>query len=69
MNVSTYAVFGVNSAFIQTTLVSKANAYAVLPEAITAEINLAQGHVKFDVQPFPAISKIVSASYVIYLIM
>lgn len=48
---------------------SKASAYAVLPEAITAEINCSAGHVKFDVQPYPAISKIVSASYVIYSIM
>lgn len=68
VNISTYGVFGVNSVFIQATLVSKASAYAEA-EAITAEINCSAGNVKFDFKPFPTISKIASASYVIYLIM
>lgn len=69
MSFHTYAVMGVNTAFIQATLVSTARVYTVLPAKIEAKMNMVKGNFKFEFLPVQGIDKIVSAKYVIYFVM
>lgn len=57
----TYAVMGVNTAFIQAALVLRAKVYTVLPAKIQAKIDMVKGNFKFEFLPVQGIDKIVSA--------
>lgn len=69
MSFYTYAVMGVNTAFIQASLLSRAKVYTVLPAKIQAKIDIVKGNFKFDFLPVQGIDKIVSATYVINSVM
>lgn len=69
MSFYTYAVMGVNTAFIQAALLSRAKVYTVLPAKIQAKIDIVKGNFKFDFLPVQGIDRIVSATYVIYSVM
>lgn len=57
----TYAVMGVNTAFIQAAVLSRAKVYTVLPAKIQAKINMDKGNFKFELLPVQGIDKIASA--------
>ncbi|KAK9519374.1 hypothetical protein VZT92_022109 [Zoarces viviparus] len=57
----TYAVMGVNTAFIQAVLMSRARVHTIVPAKIEARIDMIKGNFKFQVLPVPGVNKIVSA--------
>lgn len=61
MSFHTYAVMGVNTAFIQASLLSRAKVYTVLPAKIHAKIDMVEGNFKFEFLPDQDIDKIASA--------
>lgn len=69
MSAHTYAVMGVNTAFIQASLMSRTKVYNILPAKIQAKIDIAKGNYKFELMPVQGVNKIASAKYVIYSVM
>lgn len=65
----TYAIMGVNTPFIQASITSRAKVHMILPAKIQGKIDMVKGNFKFELLPVRDIDKIVSASYVIYLVM
>uniref|UniRef100_H3C494 Vitellogenin 2 n=1 Tax=Tetraodon nigroviridis TaxID=99883 RepID=H3C494_TETNG len=57
----TYAVMGINTAFIQAAVLSRAKVYTVLPAKVQAKLNMVKGNFKFDLLPVQAVDKIASA--------
>lgn len=61
----TYAVMGVNTAFIQAALLSRAKVHTVIPAKVQAKMNVMKGNFKFELLPVQGIDKIASALYVL----
>ncbi|XP_076582006.1 vitellogenin-2-like isoform X4 [Chaetodon auriga] len=57
----TYAVMGVNTAFIQAALVSRARVYTIVPASMEARIDMVKGNFKLQFLPVQGIDKIASA--------
>ncbi|XP_070816139.1 vitellogenin-2-like isoform X2 [Chaetodon trifascialis] len=57
----TYAVMGVNTAFIQAALVSRARVYTIVPASVEARIDMVKGNFKLQFLPVQGIDKIASA--------
>ncbi|KAM6938693.1 vitellogenin-2-like [Lycodopsis pacificus] len=61
VSMHTYAVMGVNTAFIQAVLMSRARVHTIVPAKIEARIDMIKGNFKFQVLPVPGINEIASA--------
>lgn len=59
----TYAVMGVNTAFAQAAVVSRAKVHTILPAKFEARLDMIKGNFKFDLLPVQGINKIASALY------
>uniref|UniRef100_A0A3B4XY36 Vitellogenin-2-like n=1 Tax=Seriola lalandi dorsalis TaxID=1841481 RepID=A0A3B4XY36_SERLL len=57
----TYAVMGVNTAFIQAALVSRARVHTIVPAKMEARIDMIKGNFKLQFLPVQGIDKIASA--------
>lgn len=64
----TYAVMGVNTAFIQAALLSRARVHTIVPAKIEARVDLIKGNFKLQFLPVDSIDTIASALYVPVLI-
>ena len=64
----TYAVMGVNTAFVQATLMSKARVHTTVPAKMEARINMIKGNFKLQFLPVQGIDKIATVLYVLFLI-
>lgn len=64
VSMHTYAVMGVNTAFIQAALVSRARVHTIVPAKIEAKIDVMKGNFKFQFFPVQGIDKIAVAKYV-----
>lgn len=69
VSLHTYAVMGVNTAFIQAAMMTKAQVYTALPAKVQVKMNILKGHFKFDFVPVEGVDKIASALYVLFRIM
>lgn len=69
VSLHTYAVMGVNTAFIQAAMMTKAQVYTALPAKVRAKMNIMKGHFKFEFLPVQGVDKIASALYVLFWIM
>lgn len=69
VSLHTYAVMGVNTAFIQAAMMTKAKVYTALPAKVQAKMNIMKGHFKFDFLPVEDVDKIASALYVLLWVM
>uniref|UniRef100_A0A7N9AXN3 Vitellogenin-2-like n=1 Tax=Mastacembelus armatus TaxID=205130 RepID=A0A7N9AXN3_9TELE len=61
LSMHTYAVMGVNTAFIQAALVSRARVHTIVPAKIEARLDMNKGNFKFDFLPVQGIDKLASA--------
>nr|XP_046247526.1 vitellogenin-2-like [Scatophagus argus] len=61
VSMHTYAVMGVNTAFIQAALLSRARVYTIVPAKIEARIDMIKGNFKFQFFPVQGVDKIASA--------
>ncbi|XP_034529933.1 vitellogenin 2 [Notolabrus celidotus] len=61
VSVHTYAVMGVNTAFIQAALLSRATVHTIVPAKIEARIDMIKGNFKLQFLPVQGIDKIASA--------
>ncbi|XP_041790599.1 vitellogenin-2-like [Chelmon rostratus] len=61
VSMHTYAVMGVNTAFIQAALLSRARVYTVVPARMEARIDMIKGNFKLQFLPVQGIDKIASA--------
>ncbi|XP_061594362.1 vitellogenin-2-like [Cololabis saira] len=61
VSMHTYAVMGVNTAFIQAALVSKAKVHTVVPAKIAARLDLIKGNFKIQLLPVQGVNTIASA--------
>lgn len=66
VSMHTYAVMGVNTAFIQAALLSRARVYTVVPARMEARIDMIKGNFKLQFLPVQGIDKIASAMYVLF---
>uniref|UniRef100_UPI0009B472AA vitellogenin-2-like n=1 Tax=Monopterus albus TaxID=43700 RepID=UPI0009B472AA len=60
--IHTYAVMGVNTAFIQASVMTKARVHTIVPAKIEARFDMTQGNFKFDFLPVPGINKLASVN-------
>lgn len=67
MSIHTYVVMGINTAFLQATLMSKGKVYTNIPAEVQVKMNMVKGNFKFEFLPVEGIDKIASAQYVIFL--
>ncbi|CAJ1060691.1 vitellogenin 2 [Xyrichtys novacula] len=61
VSMHTYAVMGVNTAFIQAALLSRARVHTIVPAKIEARIDMIKGNFKLQFLPVQGIDKIASA--------
>uniref|UniRef100_UPI0037E7E08B vitellogenin-2-like n=1 Tax=Semicossyphus pulcher TaxID=241346 RepID=UPI0037E7E08B len=61
VSMHTYAVMGVNTAFIQAALLSSARVHTIVPAKMEARIDMIKGNFKFQFLPVQGIDKIASA--------
>uniref|UniRef100_A0A668A1Y2 Uncharacterized protein n=1 Tax=Myripristis murdjan TaxID=586833 RepID=A0A668A1Y2_9TELE len=59
----TYAVMGVNTAFIQAALFSRARVHTIVPAKFEAKIDMIKGNFKLELLPVQGVDKIASAVY------
>lgn len=64
-----YAVMGVNTAFLQAAVVSRARVHTIVPAKIEARIDIAKGNFKFQFFPVQAAERIASLKYVPFFVM
>ena len=64
----TYAVMGVNTAFIQASLLSRARVHTIVPAKMEARVDMIKGNLKLHFLPVQGIDKIASALYVLFLL-
>lgn len=60
----TYAVMGVNTAFIQAALVSRAKVHTVVPSKMAARLDMIKGNFNFQLLPVQGVNTIASGLYV-----
>lgn len=68
VSVHTYAVMGVNTAFIQAAVVSRAKVQTIIPAKMEARVDVTKGNFKFQFFPVQGIDKIASVLYVSFLV-
>ncbi|XP_034002721.1 vitellogenin-2-like [Trematomus bernacchii] len=61
VSMHTYAVMGVNTAFIQAALLSRARVHTVIPAKVELRMDMIKGNFKLDLLPVKGIDKIASA--------
>ncbi|XP_041647048.1 vitellogenin-2-like isoform X8 [Cheilinus undulatus] len=61
VSMHTYAVMGVNTAFIQAALLSRARVHTIVPAKMEARIDMIKGNFKLQLLPVQGIDKIASA--------
>ncbi|XP_063747534.1 vitellogenin-2-like [Eleginops maclovinus] len=61
ISMHTYAVMGVNTAFIQAALLSRARVHTIVPAKVEARIDMIKGNFKLELLPVQGIDKIASA--------
>ncbi|XP_042372245.1 vitellogenin-2-like [Plectropomus leopardus] len=61
VSMHTYAVMGVNTAFIQAALLSRARVHTIVPAKVEAKIDMIKGNFKLQLLPVQGIDKIASA--------
>lgn len=64
LSMHTYAVMGVNTAFIQAALLSRAKVYTIVPAKLEARLDMIKGNFKLQLLPVQGVTKIASAVYV-----
>ena len=57
----TYAVMGVNTAFIQAYLLSRARVHTIVPAKVELRIDMIKGNFKLELLPVKGVDKIASA--------
>lgn len=62
-----YAVMGVNTAFLQAVLMSRAKVHTLLPAKLEARLDMIKGNFKLQLLPLKGVSKIASARYVLVI--
>lgn len=68
VSMHTYAVMGVNTAFLQAALVSRARVHTIVPAKMEARIDMIKGNFKLQFLPVQGIDKIASALCVLFLL-
>ncbi|XP_049442915.1 vitellogenin-2-like isoform X2 [Epinephelus fuscoguttatus] len=61
ISMHTYAVMGVNTAFIQAALLSRARVHTIVPAKVEARIDMIKGNFKLQLLPVQGVDKIASA--------
>ncbi|XP_049910405.1 vitellogenin-2-like isoform X2 [Epinephelus moara] len=61
VSMHTYAVMGVNTAFIQAALLSRARVHTIVPAKVEARIDMIKGNFKLQLLPVQGVDKIASA--------
>lgn len=61
----TYAVMGVNTAWIQASLMMRVRVHSTVPAKIEARIDILKGNFKIELLPIKTTTKIFSAAYVL----
>ena len=64
VSMHTYAVMGVNTAFIQAALVSRAKVHTVVPSKIAARVDMIKGNFKIQFLPVQGVDTVASGLYV-----
>lgn len=64
----TYAVMGVNTAFVQAALMSRARVHTIVPAKMEARIDMIKGNFKLQLLPVQGIDKIATVLYVLFLV-
>lgn len=60
----TYAVMGVNTAFLQAAVVARARVKTMIPAKIETRLDVMKGNFKFQFHPIQSTDKIASLEYV-----
>lgn len=64
ISMHTYAVMGVNTAFLQASLMSRAKIHSVAPAKFAARLDMNKGNFNFQILPVEGVDTIASARYV-----
>lgn len=57
----TYAVMGVNTAFLQATMLTKAKVHSIVPEKMEARLDMKDGYFNLQLLPVEGVNTIASA--------
>ncbi|KAL3047365.1 hypothetical protein OYC64_021558 [Pagothenia borchgrevinki] len=68
VSMHTYAVMGVNTAFIQATLLSRARVHTIVPAKVELRIDMNKGNFKLELLPVKGVDKIASAKVETYAV-
>ena len=59
----TFAVMGVNTAWIQATLMARAKVHTIVPAKMAAKVDIAKGNFKFEVLPVQSADHLATVRY------